>query len=156
MSDTNLLEQLESYVPFLDSLRKMDTIKWKTPISDGKWAVQDIVSHIMMWDKNFLDNYLPKLLSQESVPLEGTDVQKFNDEAVAYGKTLTQSQLIDEAIFYRAEIVSQLRKLPKSVFSMVFPGWNSFTLTSFLTDLFVSHDTHHKKQIQEFISKDHL
>ncbi|WP_407308070.1 hypothetical protein [Desulfosporosinus sp. SB140] len=85
---------------FLYSLREIDVTKWKSPISDGKWAAHDIISHIMMWDKNFLDNYMPKLLDQESVSLEeDTDDQKFNNGAVAYGKTLTQLQVIDEAIY---------------------------------------------------------
>lgn len=149
----NLIEQLEGYVPFVASLREIDTIKWTTSISEGKWSVRDIISHIMMWDKNFLDNIVPKLLNQEPVTLEeDTDVQGFNDRAVKYGKTLTQNQLLDEAISYRSEIVSELRKLPKTAFLLVFPGRDSFTLSSFLKDLFVSHDSHHTKQIQQFLA----
>lgn len=154
MSDQhNLIKQLEGYVAFVASLREIDTIRWTASISDGKWSVRDIISHIMMWDKNFLDKFVPKLQNHEPVTLEeDTDVQGFNDQAVEYGQTLTQSQLLDEAIFYRSEIVSQLRKLPKPAFLMFFPGRNSFTLASFLTDIFVSHDAHHKKQIQQFLS----
>ena len=154
MSDPhNLIEQLEGYVVFIASLREIDTIRWTASISEGKWSVRDIISHIMMWDKNFLDKIVPKLLNQEPVTLEeDTDVQGLNDQAVEYGKTLTQNQLLNEAIFYRSKIVYQLRKLPKPAFLMVFPGHDSFTLASFLKDLFVSHDAHHKKQINQFLS----
>lgn len=154
MSDPHsLIEQLEGYIAFVASLRDVDNIRWAVSMSEGKWSVRDIISHIMMWDKNFLDKIVPKLQNQESVELEeDTDVQGFNDQAVEYGQTLTKNQLLDEAIFYRSEIVSQLRRVPKPAFLTVFPGRDFYTLASFLTDLFVSHDAHHMKQILQFLS----
>ena len=148
-----LIEQLEGYVGFLASLREVDGVMWADFISDGKWSVRDIISHIMMWDKNFLDEIVPKLIYQEPVTLEeDSDVEGFNHQAVEYGKTLIQGQLLDEAIFYRSEIVSRLRALPDPTFQTVFPGRDSFTLANFLADLFVGHDAHHKEQIQRFLS----
>lgn len=149
----NLIEQLEGYVDLLDSLREVDAVTWTDSISAGKWSTRDIVSHIMMWDKSFLDKIVPKLIKQEPVTLEeDSDVEGFNQQAVEYGKTLTQGQLLDEAIFYRSELVSRLRTLPESTFQTVFPGRDSFTLATFLADFFVAHDAHHKEQILHFLS----
>ncbi len=106
----------------------------------------------MAWDKNFLEIIIPKLVRGELVTLEeDTDVQGFNNRAVEYGRTFNQEQLLDKAIFYRSLMVTQLKKLPENAFSTVVPGTNSFTLSSFLQNMFVSHDTHHKKQIEEYL-----
>jgi len=152
INPNNLIEQLDDYTLFVTTLREIDNRMWTASIGEGKWSVRDIVSHIMMWDKNFLDKTLPKLLKQEPVILEeDADVQGFNDQAVEFGKTLTQEELLEKAIFCRSEIVSQLKELPGSTFLMAFSEHNSFTLASFLQNLFVSHDTHHKKQIEVFL-----
>lgn len=82
-------------------------------------------------------------------------IKGFNDQSVEFGKTLTQEQLLEKAISYRSEILEQLKKLPESTFSMAVSGRNSFTVASFLQYLFVSHSTHHKKQIEEFLSVRH-
>jgi uncharacterized damage-inducible protein DinB len=149
-----LIEQLQNLTSFLISLRRIDGTVWTDHITQGKWSVSDIVAHIMAWDKNFLEKIIPKLLRREQVMLEeDTDVQGFNNRAVEYGRTLNQEQLLDKAIFYRSQIVSQLKNLPEDAFSTTVPATNSFTLSSFLQNMFVSHDTHHKKQIKEYLSR---
>ena len=149
-----LISQLQDFTSFLLSLRSIGDQEWNTPIGEGKWSVPDIIAHIMAWDKNFLDIVIPKLQRGEPVILEeDTDVQGFNNRAVEYGKTLNQEQLIGKAVFYRSQIVTQLKKLPEDAFLTAGSGTNSFTLSSFLRNMFISHDTHHKKQIEEHLSR---
>lgn len=148
-----LIAQLQDLTAFLITLRKTDSSVWTAPIGEGKWSVLDIIAHIMAWDMNFMEKIVPKLLRREPVALEeDIDVQGFNIRAVEYGRTLNQEQLLDKAIFYRSQIVSQLKKLPEDAFSTVVPGTNSFTLSSFLKNMFVSHDAHHKKQMEVYLS----
>ena len=149
-----LITQLQDFTSFLISLRKIDDQEWTAPIGKGKWSVSDIIAHIMAWDKNFLEVVIPKLLKRELVILEeDTDVQGFNNKAVKYGRTLNQEQLLEKAVFYRSQIVTQLKKIPEDAFSTTGPGTNSFTLSSFLQNMFLSHDTHHKRQIEEHLSR---
>jgi|GEM_PF-258412 len=94
---------------------------------------------------------MPKLVRRELVTLEeDMDFQGFNNRAVEYGRTLNQKQLLDEAIFNRSQIVSQLKKLPEDALITDVPV-TSFTLSSFLQNMFVSHDKHHRKQIEEYL-----
>jgi uncharacterized damage-inducible protein DinB len=148
-----LIKQLQDWTCFIMSLRKIGPVL-TTPIGDGKWSVHDIIAHIMAWDKNFLEIIIPGLLRQELVTLEeDTDVQGFNTRAVEYGRTLNGEQLFNKAIFYRFQIVDQLKKLPEGVFSTVAPGSKSLTLLSFLQNMFVLHDIHHRKQIEDYLSR---
>lgn len=148
-----LIGQLQDLTSFLISLRKTDSSVWTAPIGEGKWSVPDIIAHIMAWDMNLIEKIIPKLLRRELVTLEeDPDVQGFNNRAVEYGRTLNQEQLLDKAIFYRSQIVTQLKELPEDAFLAVIPGTNSFTLSSFLQNMFVSHDTHHKKQMEVYLS----
>jgi len=148
-----LIAQLQDLTSFLISLRKTDSLVWTAPIGEGKWSVHDIIAHIMAWDGSFMEKIIPKILRRELVTLEeDTDVQGFNNRAVEYGRTLNQEQLLDKAIFYRSQIVTQLKKLPEDAFSTDVSGTNSFTLSSFLQNMFISHDNHHKKQMEEYLS----
>jgi len=146
-----LIAQLEDLTSFLILLRNTDSSVWTAPIAEGKWSVPDIIAHIMAWDRNFMGKIMPKLVRRELVTLEeDMDFQGFNNRAVEYGRTLNQKQLLDEAIFYRTKIVSQLKKLPEDAFITDVPV-TSFTLSSFLQNMFVSHDNHHRKQIEEYL-----
>lgn len=148
-----LISQLQEWTPFLGSLQKLDPSLWIAPIEKGKWSIRDIVAHIMAWDKNFLEKVIPRLLKQEAVSLEeDMDVQGFNDRAVEYGKTLSQEQLLDEAVFNRTRIIAELKKLPEEAFFAVVPGSDSFALFAFLQNMFVAHDAHHQKQIEKYLT----
>jgi uncharacterized damage-inducible protein DinB len=149
-----IIEQLDNLTSFLASLRTIEGTVWSDQIAKGKWSIHDIIAHIMGWDKNILDKIIPKLLRQELVILEeDTDVQGFNNRAVEYGRTLNQEKLLNEAIFYRSQMVNQLKKLPEDAFLTTIPATNSLTLISFLQNMFVAHDTHHKLQIEKYLSQ---
>lgn len=48
---SRLLEEFKEWIRFVSEIREMD---WQITIAEGKWSVQDIVSHILLWDKYFL------------------------------------------------------------------------------------------------------
>jgi uncharacterized damage-inducible protein DinB len=149
-----LIQQLTSFIPFVQSLREVDESTWTTPIKDGKWPVRDIITHIMKWDENFLETTLSKIIEQQGAVFlqENLDFLAFNSQAVESCKTLTQDEIIDKSVFYRTEILVKLKELPDSAYLTVYPGRDSYTLESFFQDLFVSHDNHHRSQIEEFLA----
>jgi hypothetical protein len=107
----------------------------------------------MGWDRNFVEKTLPNLIRGQQVPLEeDSDPQGFNDRSVEYGKTLSQQKMLEESLYYRSELISQLRKLPNEAFDAKPPVGKSKALSVFLEQMFISHDQHHRKQIETFLS----
>ena len=152
-----LIAQLKGYIRFLEELRETDSDVWSAPIGEGKWSIHDIVSHIMMWDKNFLEKNLSRMEAGESVPLkEDSDFQTFNDRAIVLGRKLNKIQLIDKAVRLRTELTTHLSRLPSEAFSTNFQSGNNMTLATFLYQMFVSHDKHHTDQIIGYLSLHHI
>jgi len=106
---TMLIAELRKYSQFLLELRDVDPGLLAAEMAPGKWSIRDLISHIMMWDRNFVEKTGPGLLARAPVSLEeDMDPQAFNDRAVAYGRTLDHNKLLDEALHYRSELLSQL------------------------------------------------
>ena len=147
-----LILELRRYSLLLLQLRDVDPDLAATEIAPGKWSIHDLVAHIMMWDRNFVENTGPRLLAGHSVLLaEDTDGQAFNDRAAAYGRTLDHQKLLDEAIRYRSELLTQLSQLPTEAFEKSPIADAALSLATFLQQMFVSHDQHHMTQIESYL-----
>ncbi|MEX1029477.1 MAG: DinB family protein [Paenibacillaceae bacterium] len=121
---------------------------------NGSWSIQDVISHIMGWDTNFTKTTVSQILNSEPVILEEhPDVQVINDASVSYGRAMKPHDLLNEAIYHRRQLISQLNLIPESAFSKHFHNNDSYTLKSFLQEMFISHDLHHKEQIMRYLSK---
>ncbi len=145
---------LGEYSNFLLGLRKLDEKVFIEPIAEGKWSVRDMVAHIMMWDKNCVEKTLKSLNKGQQAELkEDVDPQSFNERSVAYGRTLTQREVLDQSLYYRSELIFQLTQLPAETFEADNQAINSMTLSEFIDRLFISHDQHHMKQIEAFLSR---
>lgn len=49
---SELLTQFEEWNHYAASIQDLD---WNEPLEEGKWTIHDIVCHIMLWDKYFLE-----------------------------------------------------------------------------------------------------
>jgi hypothetical protein len=146
-----IIKHLESFIPFVSLLSQHSDEILTSPIGEG-WSVQDMISHIMGWDKNFLETTVIQILNRKPVMLaEHPDVQAFNDESVRYGRTMKPQELLNKAVWQRKELVSNLRLVPVSDYTKHFENNSSFTLETFLQEMFVSHDLHHKKKIEHYL-----
>ncbi len=149
-----LLQSLQQYIVFLSELETLNELEWTSPMEQGKWAVRDVISHIMMWDKNFLLKIIPQINNgRMPVLAEEEDVQGFNQRAKEYGELLSKEQLLEEAIDARQELLAQLERLPAAAFYEEVPQQGGYTLNTFLAEMFVSHDTHHEKQIKSYLEE---
>ncbi|MGF7050778.1 hypothetical protein J2T13_005328 [Paenibacillus sp. DS2015] len=147
-----LISDLDEFLTFIKSL---DTLKdgiWFAPLSEGKWRIYDIVTHIMKWDDYFNNVTFPILAQRELSELrEHHDYLGYNEQSIQYGKGRTKKEIIDETIQNRLIMISNLIKLEDNKFSALYLGDRGFTLTSYMTEFFTSHDKHHMKQIQDFL-----
>ncbi|MCL6574432.1 MAG: ClbS/DfsB family four-helix bundle protein [Bacillus sp. (in: Bacteria)] len=118
----------------------------------GTWSIQDIISHIMGWDKDFLKT-LEQIVNNEKVILkEHPDVQSFNDASVEFGRKKKPQDLINDAIYQRKQMILKLNMVTESAFISQFNN-SHYTLESFLQEMFVFHDKHHIGQIMQFLKR---
>lgn len=150
----SLISELEEFIGFVKTLDTLSDGIWVTPISIGKWSIHDIITHITRWDEYFNNCTFPMLTDTTLSELrEHPDYLAFNEQSIRYGKGRTKAEIIEEAMRNRQLMVSNLSKLEDSKFSVVYPGDRGFTIESYLTEFFVSHDKHHMEQIQAYLIK---
>jgi|GEM_PF-1436456 hypothetical protein len=148
-----IIEELEDYASFVASLHKYSDTELITARVNSQWSICDVVSHIMKWDENFTQTVLTKIVNGEPAVLEEhADVQTFNQQAVEYGRTLPPKTLLEEAAKHRYRLVSLLRLIPHVEFSNAFSSRSSHTLSGFLYEMFVLHDAHHRRQIEQYLA----
>lgn len=149
------VEELGALLEFLSSLKAIDPGILEREIAPDEWSVHDIVAHIMMWDKNFVEKTGPALLKGDSVP-PGVDIdgQAFNDQAVEYGKHLDHNRLLEDASRYRSKLLQQLAEMPDKAFQQLVGGTNSrLPLSALLRQEFVLHDRQHIEQIKAYLKQ---
>ncbi|ADO58040.2 hypothetical protein PPM_3832 [Paenibacillus polymyxa M1] len=112
----------------------------------GKWSIQDVVSHIMGWDNNFTKALIQIIDKGQVMLKEHPDVHTFNDSSVAFGRTMKPHDLLNEAIAQRKQMIAKLQMVSESDFMRPVPN-SLYTLETFLQEMFVQHDRHHKEQI---------
>ncbi|MDF2921533.1 MAG: hypothetical protein K0R57_447 [Paenibacillaceae bacterium] len=148
-----IIAQLTDYASFVDSLHRYSDEVLRASMEKSQWSVCDSISHIMRWDENFAQTTLARIVNQERVVLdEHADVQLFNDQAIAYGRTLPAGELLTQAVKLRLELVSLLHQVQVPDFFRTFSAPSSYTLSGFLQEMFVSHDAHHRKQMEQFLA----
>lgn len=139
-------DDLEKWTAFISTL---------SPYSDdilckqiaGTWSIQDIISHIMGWDKNFTKT-LVQINNNKQITLEEhPDVQAFNDASVDFGRNMKSHDLLNEAISQRKRMIGMVSE---SVFISQFHN-SSYTMESFLQEMFVYHDRYHKEQVMKLL-----
>ncbi|MFF2447847.1 DinB family protein [Neobacillus sp. NPDC058068] len=148
------------YATWVETLKDLDGKVWGAPISEGKWSISEIISHIMNWDHHLLLQVLPSVEKGEG--MEFPEFDTFNKVASDYAQSgISQVQLIEEAVKTRESLVSELLKMPLEKLTLPLPsnGISHCPYTGepysllYIVKEFSEHDTHHKQQIMEFLNK---
>lgn len=152
-TNEQLIEQFSYFVAYVDSLRLTDDEKWTAPIAEGKWSVRDIVAHMMLWDRYFLEGAIQPIADQKEITTSELDFDEFNKRAVDYAKTKSKEEIIGEAIKYRREILSLLKSFTNENFMKAHEDadGNPFTIHQYVND-FIWHDQHHIGQMKNVMS----
>jgi hypothetical protein len=146
---TEITKELNSLTVFISELTACANEVLRIPVS-GTWSVQDIISHIMGWDKSF-SKTLHQIIHDEEVRIEEDhDVQGFNESSVAYGRSMSPQDLLKEALFHRKQLIQKVSLVNESVFVKQFHN-STYTLEAFLQKMFIEHDKHHVEQIRRYL-----
>jgi uncharacterized damage-inducible protein DinB len=148
----DMVEEFKLFIPYVEGLRSLKEDNWNKPISDGKWTLKDIISHIMLWDKYFYEEAIHKVKLEESVTARHLDFNEFNAKAIEYAKTKSVDDIIQTCIEYRSKIIEDISGLPEEEYLREYKDGDKkkFSIRGYLR-AFISHDKHHKKQIVKFI-----
>jgi uncharacterized damage-inducible protein DinB len=150
-SKADLLEQFAEWLAFMEGLTAIDELKWNSPISEGKWSIRDIVSHIMLWDRYFHEGSIDKIASGHALTLtmQGIDFNEFNHNAIKFSKTQQKNDLIQQSKAIRSKIITQLEQIDAADYhkEYVDKDGHPFVIYEYLLD-FIGHDRHHMKQFR--------
>ncbi|MEC0238921.1 DinB family protein [Paenibacillus dokdonensis] len=143
------LDAFAELIGFAESLERLSEEQWSGPIAEGKWSPRDIISHIMLWDKYFLEHAVRPMAEHQPLTLKNLDFNEFNRNAADYGLTQSQPFLIGETVKARRQLLELMQSIPETEYSHKHGGIMS--IDEYLVD-FYEHDRHHMAQINTYIA----
>ncbi|HDX9651286.1 MULTISPECIES: DinB family protein [Bacillus] len=160
MGENKIIHDFNEYSIWLNTLKGMKEELWMNPISEGKWTIGEIVSHIMNWDECLLTKVLPSV--REGQGMEFPDFDTYNKLASNYAKSgISKMRLLEEAKAKRELLVKELRllhdeKLKKPLTANGVshcPHTGTPYSLIYIIKEFIEHDNHHKRQIIHFLNE---
>jgi len=96
MGDNKIINDFKEYSIWITTLKDMKEELWTAPISEGKWTVGEIISHIMNWDDYLLRETLSSV--RDGLGMEFPDFDTYNKIASNYAKSgISKIKLLEEA-----------------------------------------------------------
>ncbi|MWV43640.1 DinB family protein [Paenibacillus sp. HJL G12] len=141
------LEAFAELIGFTESLESLTESQWTGPIAEGKWSPRDIISHIMLWDRYFLEHAVLPMAEHRPLTLKDLDFNAFNRDASAYGLTQSRQDLIQQAVEARSRLLEVMQDIPESEFG--YKHGDIMSVDEYLID-FYEHDRHHMGQIDTY------
>lgn len=151
-TSVEMVEEFKNFIDFVQGLRTIDEADWNKPISEGKWTLKDVISHIMLWDKYFYEESIEKIKLGQPVTVRHLNFDEFNANAREYAKTQTRDSIIDQFLDYRTKIINDISGLTEEDYIKNYKDGDKkkFSIRGYLRG-FISHDKHHKKQIEKYV-----
>ncbi|WP_368504992.1 DinB family protein [Alkalihalophilus sp. As8PL] len=145
------LTQLGETVTVIANLKDQEDSQLLDPIKQGKWSIREIVAHLYYWDQFNLESMVPYMNDGANLS-PFPDHDSHNEEAIndVHGQSL--HAIIDQFIDTRAKLVKNLESVEEDVRFTIGEGKRKFSAESF-AKIFLKHDIHHLKQIEEKLSK---
>ncbi|MFC4403829.1 DinB family protein [Gracilibacillus xinjiangensis] len=132
-------------------LKETSRTKLCEAIREGKWSIREIVGHLYYWDKFNLEKMVPLMVQDADLP-KFPDHDQHNEEAVTFLKDYSVETIIDNFVVTRKELTERISSLDGDVRFTIGGGKRKFSGESFVK-IFIKHDAHHLKQINEKLHK---
>jgi hypothetical protein len=150
-SKSSLLEQFQQWIAFVQRLEHVEE-NWNVQLGEGKWSVTEVVSHIMLWDRYFLEEAIEPIHKQVPLTVKHLDYDIFNENAKRVGQITSPKQLSEQAVSYRKKIMDRIQSMPEDDYVRTYldADGHPFQLEQYLKD-FIWHDDHHMDQMKPFV-----
>ncbi len=143
-----VIQELKNFILFIERLSRESEVDWSIPINHGKWCINEIISHLWLWDKYSLDLMLP--LMREGATLRFIDHSAINSNAESFSRTLKNSdELIHIFNKTRNELITNSAVIDNKI--QFYVGKKKYNIESYIKKFITSHDQYHMQQIEEFI-----
>ncbi|MFS0871981.1 DinB family protein [Paenibacillus xylanilyticus] len=147
-------EMIEEFKSFTSYVMELDTLSeqvWNTPIAEGKWTLKDVIAHIMLWDQYFYEEAIYKIKHDEPLTVRHLNFNEFNANAMEYSKTKSKKAIVEELVEKRMNIIHAITGLQEEEYTREYKDGDKkkFSIKKYVR-AFISHDKHHKKQIESF------
>ena len=138
---------------FAQSLKESDKNDWTKPIEGGKWSTREIIGHILYWDILSVETMLPLMSNGATLPAF-PNLNEHNNRSVSFiEKFITKDDLIDIFISTRKELIIKSKEIyNKNTRFTIGKGKRKYSIDSYIS-IFVDHDKHHKKQVEDFMEQ---
>lgn len=131
----------------MESLANITEEQWRTPLGPGKWTVAEVIGHLTPWDEFVVNQRLPFLFTEESLP-KGPDVEEMNANAAMNSRTQSKEETVADFINQRQRLIDALYQIVDEQWRQPFTiGASELTLYGYFASL-VEHDLHHFSKIQ--------
>ena len=145
------IKQYEELMDQCKTYRGLDEKVLITSVTKGGWSIREIIGHIYGWDQYNLQNMVPYMIHGADLPaFPNHDDQNVIVLNGLKGKTVFE--IIDLFLDNRKELIQMISSVnPEDRFT-IGGKKRAFTAESFLK-IFVKHDAHHEKQINQYLAK---
>lgn len=142
--------QFEAFIDYVESLKeRVAQDSWDKPIAPGKWTLKELLCHLWNWDVYSMERMIPLMKDGAQLPAF-EDFDSVNHEAIEKAKSFHGiDDLIHEFAQTRREMIKKLEEIydPSMRFTIRMEQ-GDFSIDRYV-DIFVHHDGHHKKQIED-------
>ncbi|MBM0066818.1 DinB family protein [Alkalicoccobacillus gibsonii] len=147
-----ILEHQRHSIEFVESLRGLNNKLWRTPISEGKWTIAEIIGHFESWDTFILKNRLPYIIMEHELP-KSPKSEKINANSAYMSRSEKQDVTINTFVLTRRELYKAIHNIPDEMWTKTFSiGNTTVSMYEYFTGL-AKHDHHHFNQIKDFLSR---
>ncbi|MCT1902425.1 DinB family protein [Oceanobacillus sojae] len=147
---SKVFTEYEKTINEVSKLKEADEQSLVTPIKKNAWSIREIIGHMYYWDDYNLHNMVSQMHHGVNLPaFPDHDAQ--NEEAIQSLEGQSVYQIIDLFIERREEFLDAARKVDKQDRFTIGDGKRAFSAESFVK-IFVKHDAHHLKQIENFLA----
>ncbi|CAM4446220.1 hypothetical protein FHS16_003956 [Paenibacillus endophyticus] len=157
LTKTTLIEGYEKLIPFVESLQQFQCYLLTRPISAEKWSVMGITSHLMLWDKYYIEHAFHSIdANAEITELSASyeiDVEAFNQSAITFAEQTSRDNIIKLTIETRKQLLQKLKHIPAAYFTKEYHylEGTSFVIHDFINDM-IGHDHHHMAQTEKYLA----
>ncbi|WP_130858861.1 DinB family protein [Gracilibacillus phocaeensis] len=147
---SKIFTDYEKMISEVSKLKEGDEQILITPIKENAWSIREIIGHMYYWDDYNLHNMVSQMSNGANLPNFPAH-DPHNEEAIQSLEGKAVQQIIDLFLERRKEILEEIKKVDKKDRFTIGNGKRAFSSESFIK-IFVQHDAHHVKQIENFLA----
>ncbi|MEG0439063.1 MAG: DinB family protein [Solibacillus sp.] len=138
----SVIAHIENSIDWVESLIELNENDWRKPVGPDRWSVAEVVGHFKAWDEFVINQRVPYLFQQVSLP-KAPDTNSLNDESAKIARENTKAFIIEEFVKARKRLIKTLSDLKDEFWEDEFMlGLSKLTLSSYFHGL-KEHDLKH-------------